>query len=160
MNTHTATRARSVRISGIILVLALVLQAAAAASEQNVTAFDASASNNASASKPLSNGVEARLGDTVIQVVALRDDVLRVRESAKHELPEDASWAVPEQIRKQSVQVTSENSQETVGFRTQTLRVKIERITLRVSISDLDGNLLQEDPEGWPVDFHQNNGPG
>lgn len=156
MNTHTETKSRSVRVSLVILILVLVLQAgAAAASERGTSALDTSASSNSSTSKPLPNGIEARLGGTVLQVVALRDDVLRVREATKRDLPEDASWAVPEQIRKQSVQVTSENSQETVGFHTQTLRVKIERGTLRLSVSDLDGNLLQEDPEGWPVDFHK-----
>src|ERR1700760_343202 len=137
MTTHTARKARFFCAILLIVALLVVQQGGATAT-----------GNNAFASKPLSNGVEARLGGIVLQVVALRDDVIRVREAGKHDLPEDASWAVPSEVRKQSVQVTSEDSEETVGFRTGTLRVKIDRATLRLAISDLDGNLLQEDPEG------------
>src|SRR5882724_5534944 len=57
-------------------------------------------------SKALPNGVELRHSGMLLQVVALRDDVLRVRLAAKGELPEDASWAVPSEIRHQHVDVT------------------------------------------------------
>ena len=104
--------------------------------------------------KSLSNGIEVHRGETTLQVVALRDDVLRIRFSPKVELPEDASWAIPAEIRKQSLEVTPENEGDFFGFHTKALRVRIERTTLRMSITDLQGNVVQEDPTGWPVEFH------
>src|SRR5580692_3301690 len=103
----------------------------------------------------LPNGIEIRRGNFVLQVVALREDVLRVRESAKSELPEDASWAVPVEIRHASVQVTPDSAAGTVGFHTKALRTRVELSTLGVSITDLDGNVVQEDVPAWPPDFHQ-----
>ena len=105
-------------------------------------------------SKALPNGVELRHSGMLIQVVALRDNVLRVRLAAKGELPEDASWAVPSEIRHQHVDVISDATTDTAGFRTKALRVRIERATLRLSITDLQGNVLQEDADGWPAEFH------
>src|SRR5579862_4026045 len=105
-------------------------------------------------SKTLPNGVELRHSGMLLQVVALRDDVLRIRLAAKGELPPDESWAVPTGIRQQHVDVTPDATADTAGFRTKALRVRIERATLRLSITDLQGNVLQEDAEGWPAEFH------
>src|SRR5260370_40426344 len=44
--------------------------------------------------KPLPNGIELTSGSTILQVTALRDDVLRVRAGHEGHLPEDASSAV------------------------------------------------------------------
>ena len=107
-----------------------------------------------STSKVLANGVQLNRGKLILQVVALRDDVLRVRASANGELPEDASWAVPEQVRHQTADVVPEAAPNAVGFHTKALRVRIDRATLRLSVSDLQGNILQEDAVGWPMEFH------
>jgi alpha-glucosidase len=106
-------------------------------------------------SRALPNGIEVRSGNMLLQVVALRDDVLRVREVAKGELPEDASWAVAEEIRRQAVNVIPEASPGAAGFHTQALRVSVERETLRLSIADLQGDVVQEDAPGWPAEFHE-----
>jgi alpha-glucosidase len=90
----------------------------------------------------------------LLEVLALRDNVLRVRLSSKAELPEDASWAVPAEIRHQRVAVTPDATPDTVGFHTKTLSVRIDRATLRLSTTDLEGNVLQEDAEGWHAEFH------
>jgi alpha-glucosidase len=120
------------------------------------TGQGAASQNGSSGSKALSNGLEVRSSKTLLRVVALRDDVLRVREAENGNLPEDASWAVPAQIRQQAVEVTPEALSDVVGFHTKTLRVSIEPATLRLSIRDLLGNTLQEDAAGWPAEFHGN----
>lgn len=102
----------------------------------------------------LSNGIEVRRGDAILQVLALRDDVLRVRLAASGELPEDASWTVPAEIRRQTADAVPETTPEAVGFRTKVLRVRIARETLRLSISDLQGNVIQEDQPSWPTEYH------
>ncbi len=100
----------------------------------------------------LPNGIEARDGDARMQIVALRDEVVRVRVSRSKELPEDASWAVLKEAKQSSVAVTPDNSPTTVGFRTQALRVSINRQTFALTIADRDGKVLQEDLR--PVEFH------
>ncbi len=102
----------------------------------------------------LANGIEVKRGEMLLRVVALRDDVLRIRLAAKGALPEDASWAVAHEIRNAKVDVISDSSTDSYGFHTRALRVRIERSSLRLSVSDLEGNILQEDAPGWPVEFH------
>jgi alpha-glucosidase len=113
-----------------------------------------SSQSDAPVSKALPNGVEIRHGAMVLQVVALSDSVLRVRQSVSGELPEDASWAVPAQIRHMNVEVAPEATADAVGFRTKALRVRIDRATLALCITDLQGNVLQEDAAGWPLESH------
>ncbi|WP_058187828.1 glycoside hydrolase family 31 protein [Terracidiphilus gabretensis] len=81
------------------------------------------------------------------EITALRDDVVRVRASTGASLPEDASWAVLEKSRTASVPVTPENTAVTVGFRTQSLHIEIDRKTLCLTVRNLDGRILQQDAQ-------------
>src|ERR1035438_7835156 len=87
-----------------------------------------------------SNGVQITGCGVTLRVTALRDDVLRVRGNRNGELSEDASWAVLNGPRTSSVEVTAEKA----GFRTKALRVDID-ITMRLTVSDLSGHVLQQD---------------
>ncbi|MCU1299713.1 MAG: Alpha-glucosidase [Acidobacteriaceae bacterium] len=107
--------------------------------------------NVLTSSKPLRNGVAIRSGNAILEINALRDDVLRIRVGLNGKLPEDASWAVLQDARAHSIDVSRKDSSSTVGFQTAALRVEIERSTLRLQISDLNGNVLQED--ALPVEF-------
>jgi alpha-glucosidase len=109
-----------------------------------------------SESKPLPNGFELRSGPALMQVVALRDDVLRVRISPGGELPENASWAVLPQALEHAITVSHEATADKIGFRTGSLRVELERATMRLRILDLNGEVLQEDAKGWPVEIRDN----
>ena len=88
--------------------------------------------------KPLPNGIELTSGTAILQVTALRDDVLRVRAGHEGRLPEDASWAVLPEARKATVKVTPEDN----GFHTAALRVKLDS-DLRLTVTDLAGAILQ-----------------
>ncbi len=112
--------------------------------------------NTFSGDKILSNGIEVYSGKAIVQVMALRDDVIRVRITRDGALPEDASWAVLSSARQERASVTPESTDGSIGFRTNALRVRIDRASLRFSLTDLDGNVLQEDARGWPVEFHDN----
>ncbi len=103
---------------------------------------------------PLPNGLQVKSGNAILDVCALRDDVIRVRVGPTGNLPEDASWAVLPNARKSSENVIAESTPDSIGFRTGLLRIKVGRSDLRLSVSDLEGNILQEDAEGWPVTFH------
>ncbi|HEY2038646.1 MAG TPA: alpha-glucosidase, partial [Edaphobacter sp.] len=106
------------------------------------------------ASRALANGVEVRSGTILIQVTALRDDILRIRAAAGGELPEDASWAVLPNARTSAIPVTNEEDSSCVGFHTAKLRVELEKSTSRLRITDLDGNLVEEDAADRPLEFH------
>jgi len=101
---------------------------------------------------PTSDGIDLRDGDARMQILALREDVLRIRVSRSGELPEDASWAVLKNARGSRVPVTPTESKDTVGFRTKLLRVSVNRENFALTISDLNGNTLQQDAR--PIEFH------
>lgn len=105
-------------------------------------------------SEHFGNGVEIRSGSTIMQVTALREDVLRVRVGRDGRLPEDASWAVLPEARTKTAAVSIEDEPGVVGFQTTVLRVKVERATMRLRITDLNGTVIQEDAANRPIEFH------
>jgi alpha-glucosidase len=104
--------------------------------------------------RSLSNGIEIQSGKAVMQITALRENVLRVRVGPLGQLPEDASWAVLPEARSASTIVSAEEDSTSVGFHTAALRVRVERATMRLRITDLNGALVQEDAANRPVEFH------
>ena len=105
------------------------------------------------ASEPLHNGIAIHARQAVLQITALRDDIVRVRIAPDGTLPEDASWAVLAEPRGKSVEVQASQDTAFVGFRTGTLDVRVERDPLRVVVRDLAGNLISSDAVGRPVRF-------
>ena len=110
---------------------------------------------SAAGATPLPNGLRiATSSGGMEQIVALRDDVLRVRVSAGRDLPEDASWAVAPGVRKNAAAVVREDSAQTIGFRTASLHVAVRRADLRLTVRDNSGNILVEDAA--PLRFEGN----
>ena len=104
-------------------------------------------------SRPLPNGIEIRSGSAIMQVTALRDDVLRVRVGAKGTLPEDASWAVLAPARTAKVAVKPESTPASVGFITAKLHLTIQRSPLVMTVTDLAGNIITQDIADHPIEF-------
>lgn len=92
--------------------------------------------------KPLLNGAEFSAGGTVLRIMALREDVLRVRMWREGHEPEDASWAVLPTARTAQVAVTPAAG----GFETGALRVTVDA-QLRLTVADKAGHVLQQDSE-------------
>lgn len=90
----------------------------------------------------IKNGVEVRNDKAVIRVTAITDSILRVRIARGGRFPEDASWAVPAEVRARGVDVELMGN----GFRTGALDVRIGRDSLGVDISDLQSHFIQRDP--------------
>jgi alpha-glucosidase len=103
---------------------------------------------------PLPNGVELHHGDLVMQITALRENVLRIRASGTGVLPEDASWAVLAEARAASVNVTQDSDENTVTFHTAALHVSINRATGLMTLTDSTGTVLRQDAE--PMQFDGN----
>ena len=81
----------------------------------------------------------------VEEIVALRDDMLRVRAAVSRDLPEDASWAVESEVRHASVSVEREDTTDLVGFRTKALHIAVTRKDLRLIVRDEHGKVIQKD---------------
>jgi alpha-glucosidase len=133
-------------------LLAALAHAAPAAEAQNRSGFIRL--DRVTASRAIPNGIEIHSGPALMQVTALRDDVLRVRVGADGQLPEDASWAVLASTRTASVAVTPESSATAVGFKTGKLRVTIRRNPLEMTVTDLNGRVISEDLPNRPIEFN------
>ena len=100
---------------------------------------------------PLRNGAEMSNGSATIRVTALTDSILRVRIARAGHFPEDASWAVPAEVRARSVRVEPLAN----GFETGALNVAINPETLALTVSDRHGRRIHADtPE--PISFDGN----
>lgn len=100
----------------------------------------------------LPSGILIEAGSAREQIVALSEDVIRIRFSRSQTLPEDASWAVLAGARESRVPVTPVESDSVVGFATKALRVAVDRRTLELTVSDTAGHLVQRDAA--PIEFH------
>ena len=99
----------------------------------------------------LANGAEVVSNGLHERVVALRDDVVRIRVWRGNTPPEDASWAVLPLSRSGSVPVKAQNSGRTCEFRTGKLIIQIDKASLALTIQDLDGVNILEDAR--PIRF-------
>lgn len=106
------------------------------------------------ASRPLPNGIEIRSGAAMMQITALREDVLRVRVGPAGQLPEDASWAVLAGSRTAAVPVTQDSGGSSVGFKTKRLRVEVHKDPLEMTVTDLAGHVIAQDLPGRPIEYH------
>src|SRR3982074_1972291 len=108
--------------------------------------------NHLTSFSALPSGIDLRDGAARMQIVALREDAVRIRVSRSNEFAEDASWAVLKEARESRVAVTPINTRDAVGFQTGVLRVSLSRQTFALTISDRDGNVLQQDIQ--PIESH------
>jgi alpha-glucosidase len=71
-------------------------------------------------------------------------------------MPEDASWSVLPEARTNNVATAAESTAGAVGFRTAALHVSIDRISMRLGVTDKDGVVVEEDAADRPLEFHGN----
>lgn len=91
----------------------------------------------------LPNGIRIQTSaGGVEQIVALRDDVLRVRIAATPDLPEDSSWAVAADTRNAAIAIVRQDGADSVGFHTASLVVSVARADLRLTVRDNNGTAL------------------
>jgi alpha-glucosidase len=102
----------------------------------------------------LSSGMELRFGAAIMQITALRDDVLRLRVGPTGQLPEDASWAVLPSSRTSTVNVTPESNGASVGFKTAKLHVSIRKDPFGIAITDDARHVILQDLPGRPIEYH------
>src|SRR3954452_23573327 len=90
---------------------------------------------------PPPNGLQVSSGRASVVVTALTDSILRVRVSHGAGFGENASWAVPADVRRRSVPVQPLPD----GFRTSAITVRVDPRTLQLVVSDLQGRTIVAD---------------
>ena len=135
-----------------VLFLAATSQANQSAETQQKSGFVRL--DRVTASRAIPNGIEIRSGSAILQITALRDDVVRVRIGPAGQLPEDASWAILASARTAAVPVSAENNASAVGFKTAKLHVSVRKDPLELTVTDNEGRVISEDLPGRPTEFH------
>jgi len=97
-------------------------------------------------------GLELQSGAQRLHVDAIADDILRVRVAPSGVFAEDASWVVPAALREASFAVQAWSKADAEGFDTAALSVRVERETLRLTVSDLAGHVVSSDAPGRAID--------
>ena len=146
---------RAVRFLSVVpvfLFLAATSQANTSAEAQQKSGFVRL--DRVTASRAIPNGIEIRSGAAIMQITALRDDVLRVRVGPAGQLPEDPSWAVLPSSRTASVAVTQQSNSMDLAFKTAKLLVSIRKDPLELTVTDVAGHVITDDFPGRPVEYH------
>jgi alpha-glucosidase len=94
-----------------------------------------------------------------LEVSAPRDDIVRIR-AAQGALAEDASWAVPSIVRGSLQPLHRSTAGASVELRTHTLTVRIERVSLRVTVLDAAGRVVLDDAPGRALEWSAPGAPG
>ena len=136
----------------ILLLCSSVLAAAFTPAQTTVASQPALTLEAVTGSQALRDGIELQTGSATLRITALRDDIVRVRIAAGP-LPEDASWSVLPGPRGKSVDVKPIEDTSSLGFRTASLEVRVERSPLRIVIRDPAGNIISADAVGHPIQF-------
>jgi alpha-glucosidase len=87
------------------------------------------------------DGIEIADGSETLCVTALTDEILRVRIARGGRFPEDASWAVPANVRSHHIIVHPIRD----GFSTAALIVHVEPNSLRLTVTDNQGRVISRD---------------
>jgi alpha-glucosidase len=96
---------------------------------------------SAQALRALPTGVELGNATATLRVTALSDGIVRVRIARGGTFPEDASWAVPRDVRMKSVSVRATAD----GFATGAMAVHIDPATLGLTVTDPAGKAIVAD---------------
>ncbi|HEX4739527.1 MAG TPA: TIM-barrel domain-containing protein [Allosphingosinicella sp.] len=118
-------------LSALAVLLALLFGSAAAAA--------APAQSSRVVARP--EGIEIGNGAITLRVTALTDSILRIRVARGGRFAEDASWAVPAEVRRRHIAVRPSRD----GFSTAALVVHVEPRTLRLTVTDRQGRPISSD---------------
>jgi len=146
---------RSKRVSsfvGAILFLAVASTANTTLAAQQQSDFVRL--DKVSASRAIANGLEIHSDGAIIQIIALRDDVLRIRMGPSGVLPEDSSWAVLPSSRTSTIAVTPESTPTSVGFKTDKLHVAVQKNPFDLTVTDMQGHIIVAQLPGRPIEYH------
>jgi alpha-glucosidase len=98
----------------------------------------------------LRNGIELIGSAGSMRVTALTDSIIRVRVAKDGKFAEDASWAVPAAVRRESVRVAPTAR----GFRTASMELRVDPTTMKLQALDVQGKVISADSGPVRSDAH------
>jgi alpha-glucosidase len=101
----------------------------------------------------LPNGIELTAGRVHLRIVAVRNDIIRVRMATGANWTEDVSWAVQDPARHASTDVRALAEHDCVGFATAALTVRVVRNNGQLRVSDTAGEPVSLDAEAWAAEW-------
>lgn len=138
----------------VLAVLFFAATSQAQTSDKAQTQLDFIRLDRVTASRAITNGIEIHSGNALMEITALRDDVLRVRVGPGGQLPEDASWAVLGSARRASISVTPESTSTAVGFKTAKLHVSVRKEPFQLTVTDMDGHVIVSEMADRPIEYN------
>ena len=108
---------------------------------------------NVSAVTNLPRGVELTVGQGRLRVLAFAPNVVRVRYSNRGSFLQEHSFAVLPNAFSQSRKVQVEQLQNSILISTGAMQVRIFKSPLRIVFVDPSGQVISQDPPGYPVSF-------
>ena len=106
------------------------------------------------AARALANGIEIHSGSAVMQVTALREDLLRVRVGAPGTLPGRCLLGGAAGARTAKTEVKAENQRESRRVFDRQTPLSHPAQPLAMTVTDLAGNVIAEDIPEHPIEFH------
>tara|TARA_R110002020_G_scaffold466202_1_gene688550 strand:+ start:121952 stop:124351 length:2400 start_codon:yes stop_codon:yes gene_type:complete len=85
----------------------------------------------------------------ILEITVLRDSALRFRYATENIFEPDFSYAISEDASIGYNQLEIEEAEKEYWITTSKLKVLVDRQTMRIQISDLDGNIINEDELGF-----------
>ncbi len=102
----------------------------------------------------IQQGIELTAGPVHVRVTAISPNVVRLRYAAKGEFSPDHSFAVVPRGFSETTQVHVDQSADAVTLDAGGVRARIMRSPLRVVFLDPKGEVISQDPPGYPVAFN------
>ncbi|MEH6681556.1 MAG: glycoside hydrolase family 31 protein [Sediminicola sp.] len=85
----------------------------------------------------------------ILEITVLRDSALRFRYATENIFEPDFSYAISEDASIGYNQLEIEEAEKEYWITTSKLKILVDRQTMRIQISDLDGNIINEDELGF-----------
>ena len=85
----------------------------------------------------------------ILEITVLRNSAIRFRYATDYRFQPDFSYAISPTASKGYNQLESEETKTEYLIRTSKIQILIDKKSLRVQISDLEGNIINEDESGF-----------
>ncbi|GAA4311698.1 glycoside hydrolase family 31 protein [Compostibacter hankyongensis] len=96
--------------------------------------------------------------ETILEVRVISDKVVRFRYAADGDFQRDFSYAVPAELKESLVFFDIQENEETFEIVTALIRVLIDKDNLRITITDSEGRIINQDEQGFHWQYYLSKG--
>ncbi|MCK7554600.1 DUF4968 domain-containing protein [Chitinophaga sedimenti] len=96
--------------------------------------------------------------ETILEIRVVSDKIIRFRYAADGKFQRDFSYAISEKLEESPVDFGIKEWEETFEIYTSAVRVYIARDNMRITITDLDGRIINQDEMGFHWQYYLKKG--